>query len=469
MVHASRRKARLRGATIGSVTGFLIAASVGAWAAAEIGFLKQVSLAEIKLFQDVAAARLTTSAIRADRLFAAFHSDDIRKPDRLSLTTRMLRLDAGAELTRGLFLFGADGHLIAATGLLPADRANVATSPWFRQALANQEADDKTAMSNVTLDPLGDTRGVILYRRLVAPTGVEGIIGTFLDEASLRRLLTPSGRFDPLTVTLGDGEGQIRLASSASQAPPTMPAMLALIQKSVQRLGLSTTVEVQTVLPRSDLLFTGTEDYLGAMSTADARRLFRNAVSAAGGVGLLILLAFLFGRGMERRRSAALAGPELRAAEERERHLAAFDPSTAVWFWFLTKDGRVSGVGGNVPKTIEDRVYGPSGLTTEQDFPRIAGHKGEPPEAWERIIAAVRHETPFTDIEADFLLGEGRVLRLSLSGQPQWGEEGGFWGIARPAMVAPVRVEEESFLPAHAVTEGGVPAAPKKTESKLAA
>jgi hypothetical protein len=463
LVQASRRKARFRGLLIGGLTGALVVAAIAAWMAAEIGVLKQVALADIKTFQDVAAARLAiTAGMRADRLFSAFRADDLRKPDRLALTTRMLRLD-GDDLANGLFLFDADGRLVAATGLLAGDRAAIAAAPWFRQALGNPAADDAAAISGVTRDPLGDGRGVILYRRLVDPAGVKGIIGTFLGETALRRLLAPSGRFGAMAVTLGDGDERIMLGAEMPGAAP--PAVLARLQHALHTLGLTTAVRGQAVLPRSALLWSATEDYVTAMSAADGRRLLRNAASATLGVGLAILAAFLFGRRMERRHLQALAEPERRAAEERERHLAAFDPSPAVWFWFLTQDGRVSGVGGNIPKCLEDRVYGPNGLTAEQDFARIAGHMGELPEAWERLVTAVRNGTPFTDLEVDFVLGEGRVLRLSLSGQPQSGPEGGFWGIARPAAVAPVRVEEESPAAAAAL-----PALAKGGESsKLAA
>ncbi len=452
LAQTSGRKAWTLSWVIGGVTGLLVVAAIAAWMMAEIGVLRQVSLADIKIFQDVTAARLATAAIRADHLFAAFHDDDLRKPDRLALTTRMLRLESEADLTQGLFLFDAAGHLVAATGLLAGDRTSIAAEPWFHQALGNAAADDAAAISDVTRDPLGESadkfrsgaRGVVLYRRLVDPSGVKGIIGTFLGEAALRRLLTPSGRFAGLSVTLGEGDTRIVLETEApAPAPPPMRAALAFLQRAFRAFGVATIVEGKIVLPRSALTWSATEDYVAAMSAADGHRLLRNAVNAALGIGCAILAAFLFGRRMERRHLQALAAPELRAAEERERHLAAFDPSPAVWFWFLTRDGRVSGVGGNIPKCIEDRVYGPNGLTSEQDFAKIAGHMGELPEAWERLVTAVRQGTPFTDLEVDFLLGEGRVLRLSLSGQPQYGPEGGFWGIARPAPVAPVRVDEE--------------------------
>lgn len=460
LVHASRRKARLRGWVIGGLTCFLVVAAAAAWMVAEIGVLKQVALDDIKTFQDVTAARLAIAGIRADRLFAGFHDDDLRRPDRFALTTRMLRLDSSTDLTSGLFLFSADGRLIAATGLLAGGHAEIAAAPWFRQALGNRDADDAAAISGVTRDPMGapagENRGVILYRRLIDPAGVKGIIGTFLPEASLRRLLTPSGRFGAMVVSLGDGDERIVLAAPVPPpAPPAMRAILVFLRHTLHSFGIGTEVGGQTLLPRSSLIWSATEDYVTAMSAADGRRLLRNAASATFAVGLAILAAFLFGRWMERRHLQALSEPELRAAEERERHLAAFDPSPAVWFWFLTSDGRVSGVGGNIPKCIEDRVYGPSGLTTEQDFARIAGHLGELPEAWETLVAAVRHGTAFTDLEVDFVLGEGRVLRLSLSGQPQCGPEGGFWGIARPAAVAPVRVEEPPAAAAARYPRGG--------------
>ncbi len=446
-----RRKAWFRSVLIGGLTGMLVIAAISAWMMAEIGVLRQVALADVKIFQDVTTARLATAGLRADRVFSTFHGDDLRKPDRLALTTRMLRLETEDDLTSGLFLFDADGHLIAATGLL-AKGSSIAAAPWFREALGNQAADDAAAISDVASDPLGGGRGVILYRRLVDPAGVRGIIGTFLGETALRRLLTPSGRFGTLAVTLGDGDARLVLgAELPGAAPQAVPMPLALLQRALRALGIVTEVRGQVVLPRSALSWSATEDYVTTMSAADGRRLLRNAASATLAVGFAILAAFLFGRRMERRHLHALAEPELRAAEERERHLAAFDPSPAVWFWFLTQDGRVSGVGGNVPKCLEDRVYGPNGLTTEQDFARIAGHMGELPDAWERLVAAVRNGTPFTDLEVDFLLGEGRVLRLSLSGQPQSGPEGGFWGIARPAAVAPVRVEEESPVMAAAL------------------
>jgi hypothetical protein len=441
----------------------LVVAAMGAWIAGEVGLLKQMSRAELKTFEDEAAARVANAELGADHSFSAFRAEDLRRPDRLALTARMLRLDAGAELTHGFFLFDANGRLVAATGLLPAERGNVAGEGWFHDALANREADDAAAISGVTFNPLGDAKGAVIYRRLVDPSGVVGVIGTFLDESSLRHLLAPAGRFGAITVTLG---GPVPLIFAPKSMNTPLPALAALAH-ALQRLGIATEVETRAIMPHSTLIWSGAENYVTAMSPADATRLLRDVTHVAIGAAFAVFAAFLFGQMVERRRKHALSDPASRAAEARARHLAAFDPSSAVWFWFLDKECRISGVGGNVPKIIEDRVYGLNGLTMAQDFPAVAGHAGALPASWEDILRAIRQGQPFTDIEADFILGEGRVMRLSLSGQPQYGEEGGFWGIARPAMVAPVMVAEEERPRARAAEPA--PAGAKAIADKLAA
>ncbi len=147
-----------------------------------------------------------------------------------------------------------------------------------------------------------------------------------------------------------------------------------------------------------------------------------------------------------RTRDLEVANRRLAQAEARVRDFAAVSSD---WFWerdaecrfsyFSDRFTEVSGVPQEalLGKTRQETgisarsVKNPAGTMPSQLLGKTRQETGIPevdPEAWRAHLAALRDHRPFRDFEHPRTLDDGRIVHLSVSGQPHFDERGVFQG-----------------------------------------
>ena len=121
-----------------------------------------------------------------------------------------------------------------------------------------------------------------------------------------------------------------------------------------------------------------------------------------------------------RTRDLEVANRRLVQAEARVRDFAAV---LSDWFWERDAECRFS--------YFSDRFTEVSGVPQEVLLGKTRQETGIPevdPEAWRAHLAALRDHRPFRDFEHPRTLDDGRIVHLSVSGQPHFDERGVFQG-----------------------------------------
>lgn len=386
-----------------------------------------------------AEANLADTLGRVMPVLDGFSPADVADSDPLAVTARLLRQEARLAPADGLFLFDAAGHFIAGSSPLPEQGGDVSAQPWFRAAIG-QPSDSggaQPAFAAEARDPLGESVGVVVYRRLGTPP--VGLVGSFLSPAALRGILRPALLSSAATLEVSEVGGTAPLLRDPPTAPESDLALSiegAWLRSLLDRLGVTTVVAVeQDIAPTgtAPIRWRASRDYLSGLSATDHAAILRRGGIAAGAAGALLLLFLLLLRPLRRPAPAVVSEPGL--GGELVEPPADFNAS---WFWEIDAKGRLVGVAGNAPEALIQAAG--------DDFITACGGEPESDPDWGAFRTALRLGEPIQDLPLVFRFANTTAetaVNFRLSGRPV-AATGGLWGVAHP----PLNEPEDDALPA---------------------
>ena len=117
----------------------------------------------------------------------AFRAGDLQTPDRVVLTTRLLRLQGALPPVGATFAVSATGQLLAASSPYTAADASVADTDWFRHAVADNAMPLALQRADSWLRP---GPAAVLTRVVRDASGkVAGVVGAVLRDEDIARLI----------------------------------------------------------------------------------------------------------------------------------------------------------------------------------------------------------------------------------------------------------------------------------------
>ncbi len=117
----------------------------------------------------------------------AFRAGDLQTPDRVVLTTRLLRLQGALPPVGATFAVSATGQLLAASSPYTAADASVADAEWFRHAVADNAMPLAFQRADLWLRP---GPAAVLTRVVRDSSGkVAGVVGAVLRDEDVARLI----------------------------------------------------------------------------------------------------------------------------------------------------------------------------------------------------------------------------------------------------------------------------------------
>jgi hypothetical protein len=420
---------------------FSVAACAAVWIGVELVIARKQAAGNLLDAAAAAEANLADTLGRVMPVLNGFSAADIADSDPLAVTARLLRQEARLAPGAGLFLFDAAGHFIAGSSPLPEQGGDISAQPWFRATIgdapAGAPAGERPGFAADARDPLGDSVGVVLYRRLGTPPA--GLIGSFLSPAALRGILRPALLSPAATLEVSEAGA----AAPLLRDPPTAPASdsapsieAAWLRAILDRLGVTTVVAVeQDIAPTAiaPIRWRASRDYLSGLSAADHAAILRRGGIAAGAAGAMVLLFLLLLRPM--RRPPPIRAPDARLGGELVEPPADFDAS---WFWEIDAKGRLVGVAGNAPEALIQAAG--------DDFITACGGEPEIDPDWGAFRTALRLGEPIQDLQLVFRFAHAPAqpaVNFRLSGRPV-AATGGLWGVAHPPLNEPA----DAALPA---------------------
>ncbi|MGH7122223.1 MAG: hypothetical protein ACREFP_25055 [Acetobacteraceae bacterium] len=371
---------------------------VAGWAAWELHAASTRAVAHLEDVTALAVEQFDAFLGRFSGVSGQFAAAAAAPHNRIGVTVRMLKAEPLLAPAENLFLYDATGHFVAATlPLLPAD-ADLSGRTWFEATAAHPGVPTLIATAAA---PLGQGAGFVVSQSISDPAGkVAGVIGTFLQAAALRRLITPPALPAGASVRLsqaGGGAALLHFSAGTAAPHPRLAAALEWIG-GMPRIG-----EIADLPGGLDLRIDA--DVFADVTVADRRIVLEHAAA------LLIAIVFFLWLFRPRRRQAVTFS----AREERGVPAPELE-----WGWEIDSRGRLVGVAGNAPTALLSAVG-----TNFLDL--VAGDaRGSD------LRAAIAERTPVRDLELSIILpgsSPAAPRRFRVSGR-YVADTGGFWGTA---------------------------------------
>ncbi|MGH7079450.1 MAG: cache domain-containing protein [Acetobacteraceae bacterium] len=375
----------------------LVVVLAAGWAAWEIHAADVRAATRLQNTTAAAAEQLEAFIKRVATVTGQFSAAADALHNRVGIAARMLKVEAALAPAQNIFLYDAAGHFVAATLPLMPDNADASGLGWF-EATAVQPG--KPLFTAVKEAPLGLGQGFVISQAIMDPSGgVAGVIGTFIEPASLQALVTPAWLPAGATVSLAEaGARGPLLAFTVGRSLPHP-----LLARALGWMGLTPRSGEIAQLPEG-LVLRIEADVAATITPSDRQTVLRHGSAVA----IVIVLLLWLIRPRRRRATAPPVPATTGAVPERE------------WGWEIDARGRLVGVAGNAPQPLLAAV-GTNFLDLVTDD---ADGKD--------LREAIAERTAVQDLELGLML-PGNVShvarRFRVNGRFV-ADTGGFWGTA---------------------------------------
>jgi signal transduction histidine kinase/CheY-like chemotaxis protein len=148
----------------------------------------------------------------------AFRAGDLQTPDRVVLTTRLLRLQGALPPVGATFAVSATGQLLAASSPYTAADASVADTDWFRHAVADNAMPVAMQRADSWLRP---GPAAVLTRVVRDASGkVAGVVGAVLRDEDIARLIGRNWLGPGVSIDIRGADGKSILPIERAAAQP---------------------------------------------------------------------------------------------------------------------------------------------------------------------------------------------------------------------------------------------------------
>ena len=330
----------------------------------------------------------------------SFRSADLQTPDRVMLTSRLLRLQTAMPPVAAMFAVNASGQLLASSVPFAPTDTSVADAPWFRRAVT----DNAMAVTLQRADSwLRAGPAAVLTRVVRDPSGkAAGLVGAVLRFEDLSRLLGHTWLAPGVSIEFRGLDGTLILPiTDAPPAQETSPAQAdswqfgnKVVAEANRLLGIPPVLSVAVPLHMVDVAV------IARMDTDRAVKSHWLGTRALGILGAYLLAVWIT--------CIALA---LSARSNGPRPVAAPSVFGADWQIELDRRGCVAAVHGYAPDRLRESIGQPLlsalGVASGDEAARSIT---------DTLDARARHDGIQVSISsAD---GQERVHRLSIEPRP---------------------------------------------------
>jgi signal transduction histidine kinase/CheY-like chemotaxis protein len=198
---------------------------IGGWGLTAFLQTAQVArdaVGELTVSASAVAASLDVPLEHFADLTDTFRASDLQSPDRVALTSRLLRLQGALTPVGATFALSGTGQLLAASSPFTASDASVADTAWFQRAIADNALPLALQRADSWLRP---GPAVILTRVVRDPAGKPaGVIGAVLRLEDLARLIGHTWLGPGVSVEFRGLDGtSILPIQPAASLPPSSP------------------------------------------------------------------------------------------------------------------------------------------------------------------------------------------------------------------------------------------------------
>ena len=196
---------------------------IGGWGLTAFLQTAQVArdaLGELTVSASAVAASVDVPLEHFADLTDTFRASDLQSPDRVALTSRLLRLEGALTPVSATFALSSTGQLLAASSPFTASDTSVADTAWFQRAIADNALPLTLQRADSWLRP---GPAVVLTRVVRDPAGkAAGVVGAVLRLEDLARLVGHTWLGPGVSVEFRglDGTSILPLQSGASLPPP---------------------------------------------------------------------------------------------------------------------------------------------------------------------------------------------------------------------------------------------------------
>lgn len=200
---------------------------IGGWGLTAVLQTAQVArdaLGELTVSASAVAASIDVPLEHFADMTDAFRASDLQSPDRVALTSRLLRLQGALPPVGATFALSSTGQLLAASSPFTASDVSVADTAWFQHAIADNAMRLALQRADSWLRP---GPAVVLTRVVRDPASkAVGLIGAVLRPEDLARLIGRTWLGPGVSVEFRGLDGTSILpapAQLAASLPPPSP------------------------------------------------------------------------------------------------------------------------------------------------------------------------------------------------------------------------------------------------------
>ena len=196
---------------------------VGGWGLTAFLQTAQVArdaVGELTVSASAVAASLDVPLEHFSDLTDAFRASDLQSPDRVALTSHLLRLQGALTPVSATFALSGTGQLLAASSPFTASDVSVADTAWFQHAITDNALPLALQRADSWLRP---GPAVVLTRVVRDASGKPaGIVGAVLRLDDLARLIGHTWLGPGVSIEFGglDGTSILPIQPAASLPPP---------------------------------------------------------------------------------------------------------------------------------------------------------------------------------------------------------------------------------------------------------